>query len=72
MCITTRGRVTIPKDIRDQSGLLPNTVVEFVLLENDVVVLNKQEPFEAKRGATTMTTDELLALRQGDRWERNR
>ncbi len=72
MRATTSGRVTIPKDIREKSGLLPNTYVEFVLLDDGVIVLKKQQPSQAKRGATTMTTDELLAPSHGDPWERNR
>jgi len=29
MRITSKGQVTIPKDIRERAGLLPNTEVEF-------------------------------------------
>ena len=31
MRITSKGRVTIPQDIRERLGLLPNTEVEFAV-----------------------------------------
>ena len=38
MKITTKGQVTIPADIRERLGLLPNTEVEFTLAGNGVMV----------------------------------
>ena len=40
MRITAKGQVTIPQDIRERTGLLPNTEVEFVV-DGDVVTLIK-------------------------------
>ena len=31
MKITTKGQVTIPAEVRERLGLLPNTEVEFVI-----------------------------------------
>jgi AbrB family looped-hinge helix DNA binding protein len=49
--ISTSGRVTIPRHIREATGLLPNTDVEFVY-NGDVVYL---VPAEA-RGLRTVAT----------------
>jgi AbrB family looped-hinge helix DNA binding protein len=78
MRITSKGQVTIPADIRERAGLLPNTEVEF-LLDGDVVQLRravssrKQSRGErlvahlrGHRGGLKMTTDEIMALTRGD------
>jgi len=75
MKITTKGQVTIPREIRDKMGLLPHSEVEFVVEEN-VVVLRKVENtngrgktvVERMRGRATvrMSTDEIMALTRGD------
>lgn len=46
MRITSKGQVTIPQEIRERLGLLPNTEVEFAV-ERGVAVLRP------KRGGTT-------------------
>jgi antitoxin PrlF len=67
MRVTSKGQVTIPKNIREQLGILPNSEVEFVA-ENGRVYLIKGEledsPFRRLRGAGSvqMTTDEIMAL----------
>ena len=38
MKISARGQVTIPADIREQLGLLPNTEVEFAIAGDAVMV----------------------------------
>ena len=38
MKIGERGQVTIPKDIRDQFGLAPDTDVEFHVVHGEVVL----------------------------------
>lgn len=40
MKVGERGQVTIPKDIRDRFGLIPNSEVEFHV-ENGAIVLKK-------------------------------
>ena len=79
MRITSKGQVTIPQDIRERSGLLPNTEVEFVL-DGDLVFLVKaaertRAPTRGQRAVVllrkhgagiTMSTDEIMALTRGD------
>jgi antitoxin PrlF len=48
--VTTKGQVTIPKDIRDRLGIRPNDRVEFVL-ENDRAVLMPVRSLRDLRGA---------------------
>jgi AbrB family looped-hinge helix DNA binding protein len=71
MRITSKGQVTIPIDIREKLGLLPNTEVEFKLVGNDLYLVRAaQQPAKGKKvvermkGKATvkMTTDEILAL----------
>ena len=71
MRITSKGQVTIPIEIRNKLGLLPDTEVEFSI-ENDAVVLRKtgkasvrgKRLIQAMRGKATtrMSTDEIMAL----------
>lgn len=76
MHITSKGQVTIPIDIREKLGLLPNTEVEFVVRNGDVMLVKKADSpsrrgkrlLQAMRGkaAGRMTTDEIMALTRGD------
>lgn len=71
MRITSKGQVTIPQDIRDKLGLLPDSEVVFEL-ERDSVRIRKAPKQRARgrrlvdrmRGAAGpgMTTDEIMAL----------
>jgi AbrB family looped-hinge helix DNA binding protein len=71
MRITSKGQVTIPVEIREQLGLIPNTEVEFEVI-GDAVYLKKAKVnptpgknlVEMMRGKATvkMTTDEIMAL----------
>jgi AbrB family looped-hinge helix DNA binding protein len=75
--ITSKGQVTIPQDIRERTGLLPDTEVDFIVEEAGVRLV-KVRGKRATRGAKavarlrsggrgiTMTTDEILALSRGD------
>ena len=76
MRITAKGQVTIPAEIREKLGLLPDTEVEF-RLEDDHVILEKasgqrrrgKQIVERLRGRATtdLSTEEILALtRDGD------
>ncbi len=75
MRITTKGQVTIPQEIRERLGLLPNTEVDFVL-RGDVVELRKARtpPQRGRqlvahmrgRGTVRMSTDEIMALTRSD------
>ncbi len=74
MRITAKGQVTIPQDIREKLGLLPDSEVEFQI-ERDAVKIRKarrtlrrgQRLVRKLRGAGTvrMSTDEILALTRG-------
>lgn len=71
MRITSKGQVTVPQEIRNKLGLLPNTEVEFELKGN-VAVLKKagvssrrgRGLLQAMRGkaSTRLSTDEIMAL----------
>jgi AbrB family looped-hinge helix DNA binding protein len=71
MRITSKGQVTIPQEIREKLGLLPNTEVDFVV-EGRAVRIVKARTGQSRgknvvgrlRGRATiaMTTDEILAL----------
>lgn len=75
MRITTKGQVTIPREVREKMGLLPHSEVEFVV-EGNVVMIRKVEGKESRgrkivermRGRATvrMSTDEIMALTRGD------
>lgn len=72
MRITSKGQVTIPQEVRERFGLLPNTEVDFVVKRN-AIHLVKATPRSRSRGETIvrrlrgtatvrMTTDEIMAL----------
>ena len=73
MRVTAKGQVTIPIEIREKAGLLPNTEVEFEL-DGKVVRIRKARvragegrggvAIRRLRGRATvgMSTDEIMAL----------
>jgi len=74
MRITSKGQVTIPIEIREKLGLLPNTEVEFRVVGDAVRITKAKKPstrgkliVDHLRGKATagMTTDEILALTRG-------
>jgi AbrB family looped-hinge helix DNA binding protein len=60
MRITSKGQVTIPQEIRERTGLLPNTEVEFVLEEYGVRIVKVRDARRPTRGAKAVE-----ALRRG-------
>jgi AbrB family looped-hinge helix DNA binding protein len=74
MRITSKGQVTIPIEIREKMGLLPDTEVEFKIIGN-TVSLKRVESLSKRsrdllnrmrRKATVkMTTNEILSLTRG-------
>jgi antitoxin PrlF len=74
MKITSKGQVTIPVEVREQMGFLPNSEVEFVV-QGNVVILQKatgsmgrgKKIIERMRGRATirMSTDDIMALTRG-------
>jgi AbrB family looped-hinge helix DNA binding protein len=77
MRITSKGQVTIPADIRERAGLLPQTEVEFEF-DGEVVRLVRAaaKRHEGRgtrlvahlrgRGDVAMCTDEIMALTRDD------
>ena len=77
MRMTVKGQVTIPIEMREKLGLLPNSEVEFDLVGDSVRIRKAktgksrgQRMLEAMRKATKprsgMTTDQLMALTRGE------
>lgn len=76
MRITSKGQITIPIEIREQLGLLPNTEVEFSIDRGAVRMTKATRPTARTRGreivehmrgrATSgMTTDQIMRLMRG-------
>jgi AbrB family looped-hinge helix DNA binding protein len=74
MRITSKGQVTIPIEIREKMGLLPETEIKFKIAGNTVFLERVESPLKRgrhlinrmRRKATVkMTTDEILALTRG-------
>ncbi len=78
MKISTTGRVTIPVEIRERLGLVPDTEVEFEIVGMDVQMRKVPKSDRAGRrgkaiverlrgrGSIRMSTDEILALTRGE------
>ena len=77
MRMTVKGQVTIPIEMREKLGLLPNSEVEFDLVGDSVRIRKAksgksrgQRMLEAMRKAPRprrgMTTDQLMALTRGE------
>ncbi len=77
MKITTKGQVTIPQEIREKAGLLPNTEVRFEYVRGKVILIpvggsntRGTSIVSALRGSMKhlgMTTDELMTFTRGDK-----
>ncbi len=78
MRITSKGQVTIPKEMRDAFGLLPGTEVEFLPDKGEIRVRKSktgrrrgEEVVKHLREAGknyTMTTEEVMRLTRGEDW----
>jgi AbrB family looped-hinge helix DNA binding protein len=77
MRITSKGQVTIPVEIREKAGLLPNTEVEFIFDGRTVRIarvrsrkgMSRGQSVVQRlrgRGSVRMTTDEIMALTRGE------
>lgn len=49
MRVTTKGQVTIPKEIRDRMGIGPGSEVEFVEKDADIVLEKRDDTSQAPR-----------------------
>jgi AbrB family looped-hinge helix DNA binding protein len=75
MRVTSKGQVTIPRDIRRKLGISAASEVDFVVEGNTVILrAGRGEPSSGKRlvdslrGRATvkMSTDEIMALTRGE------
>ncbi len=75
MRITSKGQVTIPIEIREKLGLLPETEVTFEIVGNSVRIKKSRTNADRARrliahmrgrGTTRMSTDEIMALTRGE------
>ncbi|GHU06293.1 AbrB family transcriptional regulator [Betaproteobacteria bacterium] len=74
--LTSKGQVTIPKQIRDVLSLAPGCLVDFVVNRDGDVVIHRvgarsnhqPDRFESARGKADVKwrTDELMALLRGE------
>ena len=76
MRITSKGQVTVPQEIREKLGLLPNTEVEFEIDRDAVRIRKAAAPSRRDRGRTLVdhmrgrgtrriTTDDIMKLTRG-------
>ena len=76
MCLSTKGQVTIPLEIREKAGIGPGSAVEVVFRKGEVVLTPRPEADAGRtstlvqrlRGSATirMSTDEILAHTRGE------
>lgn len=77
MRVTSKGQVTIPKEIREAFGLLPGTEVEFVPDGGELKVRRLAEGrtrgdaivehlLGASGGDVPLSTDEIMRLTRGE------
>lgn len=75
MKITSKGQVTIPREVRERLGLLPHTEVEWEITAGGALI---RKVAGTRRGRTIvermrgsagpgMSTDEIMALTRGER-----
>lgn len=74
--LTSKGQITIPKQIRDALNLAPGCAVDFAVNRDGDVVIHKvgtrpsrkPDRFEAVRGKADVKwrTDDLMALLRGE------
>lgn len=74
MRITSKGQVTIPQEIRERLGFLPETEVDFVVRGHALQIVKARgshtrgaRVVARLRGSATtkMSTDEILSLTRG-------
>ncbi len=78
MRITSKGQVTIPQAVREETGLLPNTEVRFVVEDGAVRIVKAEggrgdtrgraavRRLHGRAGHVSMSTDEIMALTRAD------
>jgi len=79
MRITSKGQVTIPKEIREEFGFLPGTEIEFVREDSEIRIRKVpggrtrgdeivEHLEKAHGGDYKMTTEEVMRLTRGEDW----
>ncbi len=58
--LTSKGRITLPKEIRDRLGLDAGSILEFTLLPDDSIVARAVKP-DARRVRGIGQMDEAVA-----------
>lgn len=79
MRITSKGQVTIPLEVRQRMGFLPNTEVDIIIEDGEAKIVKAdddalerrkrlEESLAALRKLSTsgMTTDEVMKLTRGE------
>lgn len=77
MRITSKGQVTIPMEIREKAGLLPDTEVDFIYDGKVVKIVRAKnqakgrghrlvEHLRRHPGDIKLSTDEIMALTRGE------
>ena len=69
MRVTTKGQVTIPRNVREMLGITPETEVDFKEEDGRFYIVKTSKPsstgkFKKLRGIATakMSTDEIMSL----------
>lgn len=78
MRVTSKGQVTIPQEIREVLGLLPNTEVIFDIVDGEARIRKAGRGKRLSRGdgvlahlrgsrpSNKLSTDEIMALMRGE------
>ncbi|MGI8553894.1 MAG: AbrB/MazE/SpoVT family DNA-binding domain-containing protein [Dehalococcoidia bacterium] len=72
--VTSKGQITIPKEVREALGLMPGSKVEFTITDQGVLLHRRipEEAFDRWRGylrgkLPTDSVDELMEMLRGER-----
>ena len=77
MYLSTKGQVTIPREVREQAGIGPGSAVDIAFRDGEIHVRPSAEAARSPGRAVVerirrsgvrplMSTDELMALTRGD------
>ena len=74
MRITSKGQVTIPAEIRERFGFMPNSCIDFIEEEEKIYIVKSapsfagENPFDFVRGKADkrMSTEDIMKLTRFD------
>lgn len=73
MRVTSKGQVTIPREVRRRLGIEPGSEVDFQVVDEEVRLVRRSPGGGAElvanmrgQGGRAMSTDEIMALTRGD------